>query len=327
MLHPVQLDGKVRLLTWLLRWSSKPANEMTLQEIEQQSQTPISPIVARIMLGQSLPMQKITDVVTAGRHGDIPLKLYYPRQQSALGVIVFFHGGGWIGGNFQTHDAMCRRLAHQSGVAVIAVGYRLAPRYPFAIALEDGYDTLQWVVQQAASLGVDANSLIVIGDSAGGNLAAALCLMAKDAQKPNIRGQVLLYPITDGTLSQPSVKQYANGPYLTKAQLKRFVQDYARTPNDIYHPYFSPLLATNLTQLPPALIITGQYDPLHDEGQAYAERLRLAGNQVQFTDYMGMIHGFLSFPGFCHGAKPAFAEIAAFIDSLFKEPSVTQWSS
>lgn len=232
------------------------------------------------------------------------------------GVIAFFHGGGWISGNFQTHDAMCRRLAHESGVLVIAVGYRLAPRYPFAIALEDGYDTLEWIVQQAESLGVNANSLMVMGDSAGGNLAAALCLMAPDAQTPKIRGQILLYPVTDGTLSQPSIERYADGPYLTKAQLKRFVQDYARTPNDIHHPYFSPLLATNLTQLPPALIITAQYDPLHDEGQAYAQRLREAGNRVQATDYVGMIHGFVSFPGFCRGAELAFAEIAAFVNSL-----------
>lgn len=313
MHHTIELDWKVRLLTWLLSLN-KPVNEMTPQEVEQMVQSPIS-LVGRVMLGRSLPLPKITNLVIPGRHGDIPLKLYYPMRQS-VGVIAFFHGGGWISGNFQTYDAMCRRLARESGVLVIAVGYRLAPRYPFAIALEEGYDTLEWVVHQAESLGVNANSLIVMGDSAGGNLAAALCLMARDAHSPKIRGQILLYPVTDGTLTQPSIVQYADGPFLTKAQLERFVQDYARTPNDIHHPYFSPLLATNLTQLPPALIITAQHDPLHDEGQAYAQRLREAGNWLQATDYVGMIHAFVSFPGFCRGAKPAFAEIAAFVNSL-----------
>jgi len=320
MHHTIRLDWKARLLTWLLS-QGKPADEMTPQEVEQLTQTSISPIVARVMLGRSLPLRKITDVVIPGRHGNIPLRLYFPVRQS-VGVIVFFHGGGWIGGNFQTHDALCRRLAHESGVLVIAVGYRLAPRYPFAVPLEDGYDTLVWVIQHTESLDVDANSLVVMGDSAGGNLAAALCLMARDASTPNIRGQILLYPITDGTLSQPSVERYADGSYLTKAQLERFVQDYARTPDDIHHPYFSPLLATNLNQLPPALIITGQYDPLHDEGQAYAQRLRETGNRVQATDYVGMIHGFLSFPGFCRGAKPAFAEITAFVASLLEGSSL-----
>ncbi len=170
-----------------------------------------------------------------------------------------------------------------------------------------------WAAENADTLGADADSLTVMGDSAGGNLSAVVCLMARELSRPSISRQVLIYPATDGTLKQPSIVRLGDAPILNKKMIDFFNGQYARSAEDTQAGYFSPLLADDLSGLPPALVITAQYDPMRDDGLAYARRLREAGNYVQSTDYPGMVHGFLSFPPICGCPEKAFEEIAGFV--------------
>lgn len=312
MQHKPLLDWKIRLLNQLLRLQ-KPVHRRSLEELRQLDKTPISPIVQRIFAGERITLPQVTQQMVDGHHGTIPIQLYYPSSQQNLPLILFFHGGGWIYGNFQTHDFMCCRLARDTGAIILAVRYRLAPFFKYPVALEECYDVLMWAVQNALELRANRNRIIVMGDSAGGNLATALCLMTRDQGHSLIAQQILIYPVTSGVIDQPSVDRNANAPVLTKDMMQSFVQYYAQSESDIGQPYFSPLLAENLTNLPPALIITCEYDLLHDQAQAYAQRLQEAGNQVLLLDYPGMIHGFLSFPFFCREALPAFEQIAAYV--------------
>ncbi|MEC4814926.1 MAG: alpha/beta hydrolase [Scytonema sp. PMC 1069.18] len=307
------LDWKIRLLDRLLRFS-KPIDQLSLAELRQLQETSIPAIVQRVLGGKRISLPQVTQRTINGRHGEIPIRLYYPSTEQIRTLILFFHGGGWVYGNFQTHDLMCRRIARDTGGLVVAVRYRLAPWFKYPTALEDCYDVFTWIVQHKTDLGTDIRQLMVMGDSAGGNLATSVCLMARDrGESGAIARQILIYPEIDGTMSQPSVERNANAPILTKSLMHFYVNYYTRNESDRLEPYFSPLLAKDLSNLPPALIITAEYDPLCDEGQAYAQRLREFGNQVQFTKYTGMIHGFLSFPPFCRGALPAFSEIATYV--------------
>jgi acetyl esterase len=324
MQHQPALDWKIRLLVRFLQLQ-KPVHLMSLDELRQLDVTPISPVLQRFLAGERIQLPQVVEKSVAGRHGTIPLQFYYPSSQKPLPLILFFHGGGWIYGNFQTHDLMCRRLAQDAGAIVLAVRYRLAPFFKYPVALEECYDVLMWAVQHASELGINSARITVMGDSAGGNLAAALCLMSRDRGQSLISQQVLIYPVLSGLLDQPSVDRYANGPLLTKEMMTSFVQYYAQSASDIQQPYFSPLLAEDLRNLPPALIITCSHDLLQDQAQMYAQRLQEAGNRVSLLNYPGMIHGFLSFPPFCRSALPAFAKIAASvrsIESVYSEESL-----
>lgn len=309
-----KLDWRIRLLSSLLSFS-KPLEQMSLEEMRQSAIKPIPSIIQTVMTGQQIPLSKIVQQDIPGRHGDIPVRLYYPSTESSLPLILFFHGGGWVYGNFQTHDRMCRRVAKSTGAIVLAVGYRLAPFHKYPIPLEDCYDTLVWAAEKAVSLKADPQQLTVMGDSAGGNLATAVCLMSRDQGNEQIAGQILLYPVTSGELNQASMKQNAHAPVLTKSRLKCFVNHYARNDADITQPYFSPLLAGDLSSLPPALIITSEYDPLRDQAKMYAQFLRDAEVSVELLDYPEMIHGFMNFPIFCREAIPAFNCIARYMKS------------
>ncbi len=307
------LNWKIRLLDQILRLD-KPLNKMNEEELKLVNETPISPIIQRIFAGKKFKLPKVEQKVITGRHGEIPIQLYYPSLNPNLPVILFIHGGGWIYGNFPTYDFMCRRIASKSNSLVIAINYRLAPQYKYPIALEDCYDALTWIGENAINLNANPQNLIVMGDSAGGNLAASLCLMLRDRKQDLIYKQILIYPVLDATLSQPSM-QYSDAPVLTKESMQFYVKCYSRSDRDILEPYFSPLLTPDLSNLPPALIIAAEYDVLHDENLIYAQRLQTANNQVKFIDYPGMVHGFLSFPPFCSKANNAFTQIASYINS------------
>lgn len=308
-------DWKIQVLDWLLN-RSKPIERLSPEQLRQRNTSSRPAAINGLKHGRKLKLPKISNQTLVGRHGNIPARLYYPSLRSHLPCVVFFHGGGWVTGNLDTHDAFCRQIAHQSRALILSVAYRLAPTFPYPIPLEDCYDATLWAAQNALSLGADAQQLVVMGDSAGGNLAAAVCLMARNLGGPKLHGQILLYPVLDGTLSHSSMDEYADAPVLTKTAMEFFVDQYATSSTDIQAPYFSPLLAENLSQLPPALVITAAYDPLRDEGQAYAHRLQQAGVPTQVTDYAEMVHGFLSFPRFCRGAKQARAEIAQYLQTV-----------
>jgi acetyl esterase len=258
----------------------------------------------------------VMDRTIPGPGGDIPMRIYTPSVPAgAVGarpVLVYFHGGGWVIGDLETHDGTVRALAAGSGVTAVAVDYRLAPEHRFPAAVDDCVAAVRWVADHAAELDVDPARLAVGGDSAGGNLAAVVAQELRDAGPP-IRFQLLVYPVTDTTLSHPSVDENAEGYFLTKAEMVWFRQHYlgdARGGDPRARwtdPRVSPLLASDesVRGLPPALVITAEHDPLRDEGEAYAAKLRAAGGDVTATRYDGMIHGFFSLGDFIPEGKAA----------------------
>jgi acetyl esterase len=226
----------------------------------------------------------------------IPLRVYRPAgvaDSRRLPVLVYFHGGGWVIGDLETHDVLCRQLTAEAGVSVIAVDYRVAPEHKFPAAVDDAWAATRWIAAHAADLGVDADRLAVGGDSAGGNLAAVVALLARDAGGPRIGLQILLYPVTDLASESQSYADLADGYMLTRDSMRWFRAQYLAKTEDAADWRVSPLRAPSLAGLPPALVVTAGYDPLRDEGEAYARRLREAGVSVDAVSFGGMIHGFL----------------------------------
>lgn len=242
------------------------------------------------------------DQLIAGPNGEIPIRIYTPKEQGELySAIVAYHGGGWAIGNIESHDIVFRPLSNATGCKVISVEYRLAPEHKFPVGLEDCYAALQWVFNNKDSLQIDENRIAVAGDSAGGNLSAALTLMAKEQKGPTIWKQILIYPATDALRSiedspYQSIRENANAPVLTSSITKSFWDHYLSCEEDVNNPYSSPIKAENLSNLPPAYIITAEFDPLRDEGELYATRLQESGVPVQIKRVDGFVHGFLSLP-------------------------------
>ena len=238
----------------------------------------------------------VRNLAAEGPVGEIPLRLYRPAgvpDTKPLPVYVYFHGGGWVIGDLESHDVLCRQLTAESGACVIAVDYRLAPEHKFPAAADDAWAATRWIVAHAAGLGVDAGRLAVGGDSAGANLAAVVALMARDAGAPAIALQVLIYPVTDVGSESPSYADFADGYMLTRDSMRWFIAHYLGRKEDANDWRASPLRAPSLAGLPPALVITAGFDPLRDEGAAYATRLREAGVAVDYVSFGGMIHGFV----------------------------------
>ena len=213
-----------------------------------------------------------------------------------LPALIYFHGGGWVVGDLDTHDVLCRQLAAQAGVIVIAVDYRLAPEHPFPAAVDDCWSATTWIAANAVALGIDNTRLAVGGDSAGGGLAAVMALMARRSG-PALKFQVLVYPVTDLRADSESYSKYADGYLLTRNMMRWYIAQYAPTDDDVRDWRASPLLAPSVDGVPPALVITAGLDPLRDEGEAYARRLEEAGVAVDYVCLGGMIHGFLTMGG------------------------------
>jgi acetyl esterase len=266
--------------------------------------------------GPPEPLAAIEERRIPGPAGEIPLRVYTPDTRAPRPLLVFFHGGGWVIGTFETHDAVCRHLAKQSGGVVVAVDYRLAPEHKFPAAAEDCYAATKWAAENAAALGGDASRLAVGGDSAGGNLAAVVSLMARDRGGPKIAFQLLVYPVTNHAYDTASYRENADGYLLTKDSMVWFWNHYLRSERDGADPYASPLRAPSLAGLPPAMVVTAEFDPLRDEGEAYAERLRQAGVPVTVDRYDGLIHGFFILTGVFDRAKQAVADAGAKIRAL-----------
>jgi len=250
----------------------------------------------------------VEEVTIAGPQSPLRLRLYRPRGPIG-GVVLFIHGGGFVHCGLESHDAICCRLARRSGCVVAAVDYRLAPEQPFPAGTEDVYAALQWVADNAERLG--SRHIVVAGDSAGGNLAAACALMARDRAGPAIAFQLLYYPPTCGTVDVPSRQSNAEGYFLTTEAMHWYLQKYMDASSHA-HPYFA-VASADLSGLPPAAIFTAEYDPLRDEGEVYAERLRAAGVTVQYRCLPGTIHGFLSFYAMQPRARAALDAGAAAV--------------
>ncbi|MDQ1439075.1 MAG: acetyl esterase [Acidimicrobiaceae bacterium] len=247
--------------------------------------------------------------------GELTAHVFWPLGGDASGapdappVLVYFHGGGWIVGDLSTSDSSAAELCNLSGCVVVNVDYRLAPEHAFPGPLEDAYAAVRWVVDNGESLGADPTRLAVGGDSAGANLSTAVCLLARDRNGPDIRFQLLLYPPVDGRRSYPSFRENAEGYFLTAETMDWFWGHYLGD-TDPEDPLASPLYASDLAGLPPALVVTAEFDPLRDEGEAYAERLRQAGVIAHASRYDGQVHGFAGMFNIFDAGRKAMDEAA-----------------
>ena len=244
---------------------------------------------------------------------DLPIRVYLPTTTSPLGVCLYFHGGGWVLNSVDTHDDLVRRLAAASDCVFVSVEYRLAPEHKYPAAAEDAYLALQWVHQHVHELGCPPGRIVMSGDSAGANLAAAACLMTRDRNGPAVAFQVLIYPITDCDFETPSYIANAKGYFLTRSEMIWFWNHYVSSPEQMREPYASPLRAESLHGLPPAFVITAEFDPLRDEGEAYAAALKAAGIEVTLRRYDGMIHAFMRRVAQFETAKVAIQEVADYL--------------
>jgi acetyl esterase len=242
--------------------------------------------------------------------GEITVRLYAPAGVGPHPVLVFYHGGGWVIGDLYTHDGLCRSIVNAAGCAVASVDYRLAPEFKFPVAVDDSYAALKWVAANGARLGLDSARLAVGGDSAGGNLAAVMAMLARDRHGPRILLQVLVYPVTNYDFGTASYTENATGYVLTTEDMRWFWRHYLSREGQGQEVTASPIRAKSLADLPPALVMTAGCDPLRDEGEAYAARLRDAGVPVTLTQYPGMFHGFLRMTRILDQARAARDEVA-----------------
>lgn len=240
-------------------------------------------------------VRDVRDMWFEGPGGHLPVRVYSPAAPRPRPLVVFFHGGGWVFGDAETHDGLCRQLANAAGSTVASVAYRRAPEHPFPAAAEDAHAATAWAFQHAEELEGDPRRLAVAGDSAGANLAAAASLMARDRGGPPIALQVLAFPVLDSSMSTASYTQFADDPFLSRDEMAWYWDQYAPGAADRTDPYASPAAASDLTGLPPALVITAEIDVLRDEGEAYSARLRDAGVPVDAHCHMGTVHDFMVF--------------------------------
>ncbi len=267
------------------------------------------------------PVDLVQNLFAPGPAGDIPVRLYRPDSSTPLPVLVFFHGGGFVSGSPDTHDGLCRKLANLVPCAVVSVDYRLAPEHKFPAAPEDCFAATRFVAEKGYALGVDAKRIAVAGDSAGGNLAAVTAQICRDRNGPELRHQLLIYPITDVGCDTPSYAENASGYLLTRDLMRWFWNHYLDTPADGTQILASPLRAEDLSGLAPATVITAEFDPLRDEGEAYARRLRAAGVDAQLERYDGQIHGFLLWEDRIARAGAALRAISGRLSEAFAAPN------
>ena len=272
----------------------------------------LSPTDARSLYSAGqVPSTEVVHEIRDVQAGAIPCRLYRPSAQTDLGLLVFFHGGGWVIGDLNSHDGGCRSLANKSGHAVLSVDYRLAPEHKFPAAFDDCATALKWAYDNASALGIDNTRMAVGGDSAGGNLAAAVAL----AEVVPLKFQMLIYPAVDMRMESPSINENANGPILTKSVMAWFVAHYMSSDADRANISASPMLASDeqLKKMPPAIVITAQFDPLRDEGEAYGKRLVENGVSVTITRYNGAFHGFFNMITILDDAQSAHAQASTLL--------------
>ncbi|MEV8512128.1 alpha/beta hydrolase [Dactylosporangium sp. NPDC051484] len=268
--------------------------------------------------GSPEKVHEVTDHWLPGPDGKLPLRVYRPSAEPALPVLMYFYGGGWVLGTIDTADGIARNLANATGCIVAVPGYRLAPEHPFPAAIEDCWAATEWVAGNAEALGADPGRIAVGGDSAGGNLAAGVTLMAQRTGGPRLAGQLLVYPNTDQAADDESMRTN-DDPYLfNHHSVAWYRSHYLTDPDDARNPLASPLRAESLVGLPPALVITAEYDPLRDQGERYAARLAEDGVPVTVTRYEGMIHGFFAMSGTLDAGKSALDQAAKQLRTWFE---------
>ncbi len=302
-----KLDPGVRaLLEAIEKVGDPPLETLSPSEARKRAAERFAPVA-----GVVEPLRSIENLRIPGPLGEIPVRVYTPDSPTPRPAMVYFHGGGWVICDLDTHEVVCSAIAHRAGAVVVSVDYRLAPEHKFPAAVTDAYAATAWVSANAARLGIDATRIAVGGDSAGGNLAAVVSLKSRNENGPAIALQALIYPVTDlSSMATPSYREFAEGHQLSKAVMEWFRDHYLASPADAANPYASPLLAPDLRELPPAVILTAECDPLRDEGEAYGKRLAEAGVPVTCSRYAGMIHPFFSLSGAIPRALDAIQQIA-----------------
>jgi acetyl esterase len=249
--------------------------------------------------------------------GTIPVRVYRPSEARDLPAVVYFHGGGWVIGDLDHSDEVCRWITRQGGVVVVNVDYRLAPEHRFPVAAQDSYAATAWVRDNADLLGVAPGSIAVAGSSAGGNLAAAVALLARDAGAPSLAAQVLVYPVLDDACDSPSYVEFAEGFIVDAEDMRWYWRQYLNGPDDATDPRACPMAAPDLTGLPPTLVITAECDPVRDDGERYAQRLRQAGVATTASRYPGTLHGFFATPVNNVKGRAAVGEAIEFLRARF----------
>jgi acetyl esterase len=306
------IDRRLRVFAWMVRRQGSIAGKTEAEVIALQARRMPDNVVTNFIFGKVAPGIQASDQTIPGPGGDIPVRVYRgPGTSGSDGsatrpLILYFHGGGFVLGELRMGDWLCSQVARNVGAVVVSVDYRLAPSHRFPAAVDDCYAAVLWAAENAGSLGA-GGPLGIMGESAGGNLTAVTCLLARDRGGPAISHQVMIYPATDMTSVPPAT---ATTPFLTAAEMRAYREHYLADA-DPRDPRLSPLLAEDHSKLPPALIQVGEHDPLRDSGVRYAATLRAAGVPVRLTEYVAMPHGFLNFPGLCRWAPQALAEICA----------------
>ena len=311
------LDPQVqKLLNELKAAGGKPPWELGIEEVRA------AHMARRAWSGEPAQVQFVEDFSVPGTGGPIPVRVYRhgPDRQDGADrpVLIWFHGGGFVSGSIEGQDPICRLLAVRSGCTVLAVDYRLAPEHPFPAGLDDACAVLAWVTLHGRERGLDSTRVAVGGDSAGANLAAVAVRRARDRGAVMPHFQALVYPVTDATMSHQSYTAFADGHMLTRRHMEWYFAQYLPPGTDPRHPDVSPLFAPSLPGLCPALVMTAEYDPLRDEGEAYAGRLRDAGVEATLSRCPGLVHGFFSMGGIVPAAYRAVCEVAREVREAFE---------
>ncbi len=306
------MNWKLKMMLWFVN-QIQPIRQAKDDEIEKTRKINVKvAALGNFLHNSKINIKEINDFTIDG----IPVRLYKNSSVANQKVIIYAHGGGFVYYNIDSHDYVTRRLCAMNDCIVISVEYRLAPEHSFPAAHEDYYKVIEYVHQHSEALGIDKNKIIVAGDSAGGNLAA--CASHHFKQHPTIRiaAQVLVYPWLDGRIANASIEKYKTGYLLTKEAMLWFQQKYTPKPEDKCNPEVSPIHHTNFIGLPPAFVITAEYDPLKDEGMEYASKLKEAGCQVLYKDYKALVHGFFNIPKVSDDAMQCYYDVQAFLKKL-----------
>ena len=273
--------------------------------------------LVRALAGPPVPVDDVRERELPGPAGPIPTRIYTPDVGPGAPVFVYFHGGGFVLGDLAMADEVCRLIANDAGCIVVSVDYRLAPEHPFPGPVTDAFAATQWVGEHAAEIGGDPKRIAVGGDSAGGNLAAVVALMARDRGAPALAMQILVYPAADPSDDLPSLRTFGNGHYLTLETMQWFGRHHTANAGHRDDPYLWPILAASVRGLPPALVITAEADPIRDGGERYAQRLQNEGVPTQLIRYDGMLHGFFMYPSVFDRGRDAVRDAAAALRAAF----------
>ena len=304
-----RMDLRVRAWGWMTRRQASVAARSEEDVIAMQRRGMPESRVTDLIFGKTPPGVAVTNRSVPGPDGDIPVRVYRPVRSAAgpRPLVVYYHGGGFVFGYLRMGDWLCGQVASRVGAVVVSVDYRLAPVHRFPAAVEDSYAALSWAAANSAGEVGAGGPLGVMGESAGGTLSAVMCLIARERGGPAISHQALIYPATDMTAERENVQM----PFLSSDEMAAYRRMYLGPDGDPANPWASPLLAKDHEGLPSALIQVAEHDPLRDDGMRYAAALRAAGVPVRVTEYVGMPHGFMNFPGLCRSAPQALSELCA----------------